>query len=84
MYLHDERHFCYILEGRTKEIKTEWVAMMSIKIQMDFQPEYQNKTSEGYGNLLRKLESNVSMFVDNCSSKCFFFGSLLMSQQPFF
>ena len=50
MYLHDERHFCYILEGRAKEFKTERVAKISIKFPMDFQPEYQNKTSEEFEN----------------------------------
>ena len=72
MYLHDERHFCYILESRGKEINTEEVAKISIKFQMVFQSEYQNKTSEEFENLRRKFESNVSMFVDNCSSKWFF------------
>ena len=72
MHLHDERHFCYILESKGQQVVANQVLKVSVRLQMEFKDEYLNKTSKEFQNVQNTILQNVSMSVHNCYSKLFF------------
>ena len=69
MHLHDERHFCDILESKGQQVVANQVLKVSVRLQMEFKDEYLNKTSKEFQNVQNTILQNVSMSVHNCYSK---------------
>ena len=69
MHLHDEIHFCYILETKDKQVVAKQVVKVSLRFQMEFKDVYLNTTSKEFQNLQNIISQNVSMSVHNCYSK---------------
>ena len=58
------------MKGR--EAPEKRVVSVSIRLEMEFNEKFLDKTSKEYQDLKKKFLENVSLIVVNCSSKRFF------------